>query len=653
MNDGTQVVIDRAATTDARSAVRREWLVTNGRGGYASGSLAYPTRRYHGLLIAAPRSPNDRLATLVRLEEALAWGGQTRRLDSNIYTDGTVDPRGFDFLQSFRLESGLPVWVYAIDGFVIERRVWMPQGADACCVRLSLLSGNGAVDLQLTPLVAWRSADALQHSKDREFVCTTCDQSVEVKSDPTDSLVIAVDRGSFVLDSDWHYNFWLPEEHARGYDAQEDLFRPGHFRAHVRPGDTVTLIARLASATQPGGDSRWSLEAAVDRGNRLLEQARGVTTNMGKQLVLAADQFVVGEGDQTGIVAGYPWFGEWGRDTMLSIPGLLLATGRPEVAQDVLRRWGRQTQRGLLPNTLERGAHEFNTADASLSFAEAVFLTYNATHNTTFRDEMLTTLLSIVESYVNGTDNGISVDPQDGLVIASCPGLQLTWMDAKCGDWVVTPRRGKPVEVSALWINALEIAQALSREADQSFSHADLLHTARRSFADRFWCEQCGYLYDVIDGADGNDSTLRPNQLLALALSFPALTGERAQRVLAAVESTLLTPVGLRTLGRDAEGYQARYEGGQEQRDAAYHQGTVWPWLLGPYVAAARRLDRSRTSLLPTFAVLSAHLSEAGAGSVSEIFDAEPPHLARGCPAQAWSVAQLLWALYTIEQEPH
>ncbi|MCL5947221.1 MAG: amylo-alpha-1,6-glucosidase [Chloroflexi bacterium] len=640
--------IDRGITCDRLVGRTREWLVPNGRGGYASGTLAEPTRRYHALLMAAPEDPNERVATLVRLEEDITSANSSWRLDTHEFLDGTIAPEGYRFLQDFRLDFGLPIWVYGIDGWIIEKRLWMPYGNDAVCIQYRLVSGPGQVTLRLTPLIGNRPADNLLRRGDRQFAVSRNDGTLEVRG-ATECLAIRLTDGDDIVDSDWHYQFALREERSRGYDWVEDLFRPGYLTRRLDVGESATFSCAVEQEASTPVKVDGSLELEVQRRRSLAGQVSREEASLRRWLTLAADQFIVRDprGEVT-ILAGYPWFGEWGRDAMLSLPGLFLTTGREREAMLVLQRWMGRIKEGLLPNTLRDESVAFNTADGSLLFLDTAYRTLEQVRDSRFRMRVYAAAQSIISSYVKGTQWGIQMDASDGLIRAEAPRMQLTWMDAKVGDWVVTPRYGKPVEINALWINALHVARAWSIQVDRPFAFQEILDLAQRSFTELFWYEAGGYLYDVVGGPEGSDPTLRPNQLLAISLPFPALTGPRAKRVVDLVTQELLTPVGLRTLPRWSHAYHGVYQGDQATRDAAYHQGTVWPWLLGPYVEAAIRAGYSKKALLRQLRLFQAHLTEAGIGTVSEIFDGDAPHAPKGCYAQAWSVAQLLWALHIL-----
>lgn len=640
------ICLDRAIGEDLEQACRREWLVTNGLGGYASGTLAMPTRRYHALLVAAVDPPATRSVTLARLEEAVHVAARSVRLDCNEFEGGTIAPIGYQYQQQFRLEAGLPVWRYACDGVVLERRLWMPHGRNQTCIAYRLLVAPGPVELELTPLVAWRDHHALQQKLATPFAVDALTNGCRLALSASAWLSMTGDDAEFEHDPDWHYRFFLREEAARGFDAIEDLYRPGHLHWTLSPGVDAVFQASFGQGSDPPEDLEFTLAAEQSRRHTLLQQAKVEPDTRAAQLVLAADQFLVRRGDQDStIIAGYPWFADWGRDSMIALPGLMLSTGRRMEARAILLEWSTWLKDGLLPNRFpDHGeAPEFNSADASLWFIHAAERYIGVTSDTVTQRRLYAVIVDIVEHYQKGTAFGIGLDPADNLLRAGVPGTQVTWMDAKVGDWVVTPRHGKPVELSALWYNALcTLDRWCMKVGDQSKRYAALADACAKCFNQRFWQAEGGYLFDVVDGEAGDDSALCPNQLFALSLPFPVLAAERRQAVLAAVEAELLTPVGLRTLDQHHPSYHGVYNGDARQRDRAYHQGAVWPWLLGPYLTAHLKVHGNRAYARAVLDTFFAHLPEAGMGSISELFDGDAPHTPRGCIAQAWSVAEIL-----------
>jgi len=649
---GTEVLLDRTVCGDFGRATSYEWLETDGLGGWASSSIVGAhTRRYHGLLVAATRPPVGRMVLLSRLDETITAEGESWDLSCNQYP-GAVHPRGFEHLESFR-RGAFPVFEYAVgtqEGIHLRKTVAAINGEPTVLVLYELLEAPGPVRLELRPFFAGRDYHSLGHANEsvhREGAFTV--GTLAYRSyDGLPEVFLRVPGSAWAPAPDWYHAFEYARERERGLDFQEDLFTPGTFAVELAPGDRLGVIASTADPT--GRDAFALLASEQARRQALLDQV-GTADPFCLALAAATDQFIVrrGEGLRT-VIAGYPWFSDWGRDTMIALPGLCLATGRFGEAKAILRAFARSVSQGMIPNRFPDSGEEpeYNTVDATLWLFVAVWRYLQKTGD---KDIVLGELLPILEDILTwhrrGTRHGIHEDA-DGLLAAGDPGWQLTWMDAKVGDQVITPRAGKPVEIQALWANAQWILARLLELAGRAGDAEDLDRRAlevRRRFADLFWNESAGCLYDVIDG-DDKDTSLRPNQLIALALPFPLLDDDRAARVLAAIEEKLLTPFGLRTLSPDDPRYRPVYTGGPWERDSAYHQGTVWPWLLGPYLSALVRLrgDEGRRQGSERLAGLQAHLGEAGIGSISEIFDGDPPHTPRGCIAQAWSVAELLRA---------
>ena len=672
------------AARDLEPGLGREWLVTNGIGGYASGTIVgINTRRYHGLLMAAVRPPVDRVALLVRLFEVVTVGGEMFELGAAEYEDGTLYPRGYQHLQDIALEHGVPTWTFTAGGILLRRAIWMVRERNVTVVRYRLLAGRGPVELALRPLTAARDHHACQHGNaEWRFAQEAVQDGVRVQATPQSPALWLLSPGAtYSAGGDWYWRFLLREEWARGYDHLEDLYQPGTFRATLQPGASLTFIASAddPSAGLPAVDAELA-EARMRSARRAAGRPLPTPTAGGapawlSELVVALQAataaFVVRrpaaqqEGGHTSLIAGYPWFTDWGRDAMISLPGALLLAGRARQAADLLRTFAAYVDQGMIPNRFPDSGErvEYNTADATLWFFGALERTLTALGTPSPDDapragpdrrsllrELYPTLREIVGWHRRGTRYGIGVDPADGLLRAGQqgagpdnPDTQLTWMDARTEGISFTPRIGKPVEINALWIHALALMAGWAAECeDDPAPYRQALDLARSSFARRFWHEAGGYLYDVIDGPDGDDASLRPNQLIALALGDDLVPPAQARAALDAVADRLLTPYGLRTLAPDDPRYQGRCEGDQPARDRAYHQGTVWPWLLGPYADAVLRVHGEPQRLLPLLEPFVAHLHEAGLGSVSEIFDGDAPHAPRGCIAQCWSVAELL-----------
>jgi predicted glycogen debranching enzyme len=655
---------------------RREWLVTNGLGGYASGTVAgVVTRRYHGLLVAALPAPLGRVVMLNHLlERVRIRGGDPLWLGDEDEVAGPNAADRTEHLIEFSLELGLPVWRYRLAGVELEKRVTMPHGQNTVHVSYRLLSGEGPVRLTLRPSVHFRPYEApVDASSELQYTLTASQQGYELISSgdfPSLRLFISGSGAALTLDIRGKADVPYQMEAARGYESVGALWSPGYFRADLERDRPVTLVAstehwEMIRALDPAQAS----DAELSRRRGLMTiAAASARTDFGAELVLAADQFIItpagrveeaarakaaGEEVRT-IIAGYHWFTDWGRDTMISLEGLTLCTGRFREAAYILRTFGHYVRDGLIPNMFPDGAREglYHTADATLWFFHAIDRYVRVTGETDTLRRLLPTFLDIVRCHLDGTRFGIGVDPADGLLRQGEEGYQLTWMDAKVDDWVVTPRRGKAVEINALWYNALRLLESWLKELEASDNGLDVGgHAARAwdSFNQRFWCEAAGHLFDVVDGEHGDDPSCRPNQILAISLDHPVLARARWEPVINVVRQKLLTPFGLRSLAPGHPDYKEKYYGDLRSRDAAYHQGTVWAWLIGPFIDAW--LKQHPDDLAGARTMLSGferHLTEACVGSISEIFDAEEPYVPRGCVAQAWSVAEVLRCLTRI-----
>jgi predicted glycogen debranching enzyme len=655
------VAFGRSICGDLTSGLRREWLVTNGLGGYASGTIAGAlTRSYYGLLVAALEPPVARTVLVAALDEKVIYDGETWSLSTHEFGEGIAEPAGYRHLSAFHLEGALPVWTFAIADALIERRVWMVYGRNTTYVSFRLIRGSLPCSFEITPLVTCRSFHALTRSGDHTFGIDAQERAAVVTSGVT-RFHIASDRADFLPEGAWWWNFHFRQETGRGLGDTGDLFAVGRFAATLQPGETLTLVL-AAELDGPELDGRQSLSEAKSRQNALLQQAGVEGSHPAiQQLVLAADQMLVARpmpDDPNGrsVIAGYHWFNDWGRDTMIALPGLCLSTGRASEAGAILRTFAHFVDRGLLPNNFPDRAGVipgYNTADATLWYMLAVAACARETGDDGLVRDLLPVLVDIIEHHLAGTRYGIGVDPADGLLRAGEPGVQLTWMDAKVGDWVVTPRIGKPVEINALWYNALRIVSGFLSEhddperANRFGAEADRVRTA---FFQRFRRPGSDHLADVIDGPDGDDWSVRPNQIFALSLPYPLIEGDDARAVLAAIARELLTDFGLRSLSPNDPAFLGTYGGDQVSRDGAYHQGPVWGWLLGPFVEASFRLHGDRDAALRLLAPLEDHLRDAGLGSIAEIFEGDAPHRPDGCIAQAWSVAEVLRVWRMIEE---
>ena len=669
------LALERGSDDGAQALLSAEWLVTNGLGGYASGTVAgVNTRRYHGLLVSSLPNPIGRLVMLNHLTERVCVpGGEPTALGGEERVSGRLDQEVARRLAAFRLEAGLPVWEYEWSGVRIEKRVFMPHKQNTVYVRYCLTSGDGPVRLELHPALHFRpyeSPVSLQIST-RYSLSQSAGLYVFDAGDPKlPPLRVRIDgaSASFVHEERVTSEFLYPVEEARGYEFRGTLWAPGHFEIELSRDTPVTLVASAESeqvmAAVPPGDA---LAYEEERRRRLLDAAIAThpetADEAAAELVLAADQFIftpagriadttraAATGDEIrSVIAGYHWFTDWGRDTMISLEGLTLVTGRHREAGFILRTFEHYVRDGLIPNMFPDGSNEglYHTADATLWFFHALHRYVEFTDDRRTLVRALPTLQAIVEHHMNGTRFGIHVDPADGLLVQGAEGYQLTWMDAKVDGWVVTPRRGKAVEINALWYNALKLLGTWlgeERKRDGVGSRiADEAERVRESFNTRFWSDELGYLYDVVDGEQGNARHCRPNQIFAISLDHPVLDRARWKAVLEVVRRELLTPVGLRSLAPSDPDFKSRYDGDLRARDAAYHQGTVWGWLIGPWIDAWLKVHPDDVAGARSFLDgCIAALDAFGLGTIGEIFDAVEPYTPRGCIAQAWSVAEVL-----------
>lgn len=626
------------------ASCRREWLLTNGIGGFACGTIAgLRTRRYHGLLTAATPPPTGRVLILAEIEAWVESDSQSYPLTSHWY-HSAIHPNGIHHLQRFSLHP-CPTHLYKLGKAVVQRQVWLVPYHNAVVIRYALLAGHPSVKLRLIPLFACRDYHSLTHANNvmqpsAEQVAPGCYRLTPYPGFPP--LFLYTGSASFIPYPDWYYAFHYPAEAERGLDHTEDLWTPGTLVCELQRGQSVVLMVSLEPCMQVPTEPPEEQEVPPPFREHPLASA----------LWCAAEQFVIRRPQGTTILAGYPWFTDWGRDTMISLRGILLVRRRDEQAREVLSLFAKSMRDGLIPNRFPDVGEEpeYNAADATLWFAWMADCYRQQTGDESFfREEIYPRLQECLKAYREGTRFGIRVDPADGILRVGEPGWQVTWMDAKVGDWVVTPREGKPVEIAALWLQFLQVlTEAAHRYRDTATAQEadELLRQAREAFMSIFWIAELHYLADVVDDRGRQDSRLRPNQLIALAIPQPPVPREMAKQILRAVEHHLLTPYGLRTLAPFDPEYRGRYEGDVAARDSAYHQGTVWTWLLGPYADAllftAGRTPATLSRLRSLLKPFEKHLRDAGLGTVSEIFDGDPPHHPRGCFAQAWSVAELL-----------
>lgn len=645
------------------SGLGREWLETNGIGGFASGTInGCNTRRYHGVLVAATKPPVGRFVLLSKFEETLIVNGRAYELSTNRYP-GVVHPQGFRFLTQFRLDP-FPVFTFSVDEVEVEKKLFMVRGQNTTVVTYKLISASrqSSVELELRPLIASRDYHSLTHENgtingeaniEHELISVAPYQGLS-------RLYFAHNAAQVETTGHWYRNFEYDAERERGLDFQEDLFNACILRFDLNPKSPAMIIA----STQPQKVSAAEEyeQSELVRRRQIADQAP-IKNDFINALTIAADQYIVTRADQKTVIAGYHWFSDWGRDTMIAFPGLTLTTGRFDVARGILRTFAQNVNQGMLPNRFPDAGEtaEYNTVDATLWFFEAVRAFFAYTGDlAVVQQDLYPVLTDIINWHVRGTRYGIKLDAA-GLLNSGEQGVQLTWMDAKIGDWVVTPRHGKPVEIQALWYNAICVMEELAARIGDDVArkrYNSMGCMTKWSFNRLFWNESGGHLYDVVNGGPP-DPSIRPNQIFAVSLPHSMLPPERAKRVVAVVREHLLTPYGLRSLAPSDPHYRGRYTGDGASRDGAYHQGTVWPWLMGPFISAYIKVndasDSARKQAEQWLVPLKEHLTEAGLGHISEIFDGDAPHGPVGCIAQAWSVAEIFRAavenVYGIRQQ--
>jgi predicted glycogen debranching enzyme len=659
VSEQAEVQFGREICGDLASAESREWLFTNGIGGYASGTIAgSQTRRYHGLLVAALQPPVGRTLLVSAVDEIVHYAGADFSLATHRWTSGAVDPQGFLLIEDFRLEGSTPVWTYALADALLEKRVWMRQGENTTCIQYTLVRGSSALDMDLKVLVNYRDFHSLTHAGDWRMNIAREGHGVRVFAfDGAASFHLKSSAASCELRHEWYRDCFYSRETERGLSDREDRLFAALFQTRLEVGSSVMFVATTEAAASLDADTTDAERANHDVKLFHEWQAKNeafaeVAPSWLWQLILAADQFIVKrslleEPDGRSIIAGYHWFGDWGRDTMIALPGLTLTTGRPAIAKQILLAFSRYVDGGMLPNNFPDagGKPEYNTVDAALWYFEAIRHYFATTQDTATLQKLFPILAGMIDAHIAGTRYNIHVDPADGLLYAGGPGVQLTWMDARVGDWVVTPRTGKPVEINALWINALERMIGITRLlAKPSDVYEKLAAKAKQGFQ-KFWNADRNCCFDVIDSPGiGNDASLRPNQIFAVSLPVSPLTAEQQRAIVDVCARQLLTSHGLRSLAPGEPGYTGHYGGSPRDRDAAYHQGTVWGWLLGPFALAHHRVYRDREAALRFLEPLGRQIYGSGLGTLSEIFDGDAPFTPRGCIAQAWTVAEVLRA---------
>ena len=637
--------------SNLNESTSREWLETNGIGGFACSSLCgMNRRRYHALLTAATKPPVGRCVLLSKVEECLIIGSTRFDLGTNQYP-GAIHPQGYRYLRAFRLDP-FPVFTYSVEGIAIEKSIFMAYGTNTTVVQYRLVDAplGELVRLELRPLVAFRDYHATTHANGairREYAEKPGLVSIDAYAGQP-LLHLAHNAASVSPAGDWYRDFEYEIERERGLDFREDLFNPLVFTFSLERTASASIIA--STEVHDASEVETLRETEIER-RAAVGNSSPVADPFVAALARASEQYLCKRGEDWTVLAGYPWFTDWGRDTMISLTGLTLFTGRQDVARSVLMNFSRFVDQGMLPNRFpDQGEQpEFNTVDATLWYFEAIRRYSEATGDTSLVRELYPVLTDIMDWHIRGTRYGIKL-LDNGLLNAGEPGVQLTWMDAKVGDWVVTPRSGKPVEVQALWYNALKIMEDFARalgKADDQKRFNNISTRLHWTFNRVFWNEKEQCLYDVVNGVP--DGSVRPNQIFAISLHHPLITGERADKVLKVVERDLFTSYGLRTLSPRDPKYRGKYEGDMHARDGAYHQGTVWPWLMGPFITAYMKVNGRgkavKLRVLSWLEPLELHLREAGMGQVAEVFDGDAPHRPGGCFAQAWSVAELLRTL--------
>ena len=657
------ITFGREVCNDLAVAERREWLVTNGIGGFAAGTVSGNlTRRYHGLLIAALNPPVGRTQLVAKVDEVIEYVGASYSLAANRWSSGAIEPHGYVHIQNFRLEGTVPVWQIALGEALLEKRIWMRQGENTTYVQYQVMRCSQPLHLRVAVLVNYRDYHSTTHAGDWQMKVESLPNGVHVH--PFEGAIrfkLLSARGHWEPRHEWHRGCFLPQERYRGLDDHEDHLNAATFGIQLSFGESVTLVFSTEPNVDLNGEraeeSQRSHDSQITTAWRKTSSHAATVPASIQQLVHAADQFIVkrplpDNPQGCSIIAGYPWFADWGRDTMIALPGLTLATGRPEIAKQILVSFSRYVDGGMLPNNFPDagGRPEYNTVDAAFWYIEAIRQYYEATQDRETLAALFPTLLQIIDGHLKGTRYHIHVDDSDGLLYAGEPGVQLTWMDARVDAREVTPRIGKPIEINALWYNALEtltrLAPVVGKLADP---FAKMASVVEKSFA-KFWNASAGYCYDVIDSPGvGSDPTLRPNQIFAVSLPQSPLTAEQQKSVVDICARRLLTPHGLRSLDPRHPAYQGHYGGSPAQRDGAYHQGTAWGWLLGPFALAHFRVYRDRQLALSFLEPLCQQIQAHGLGTLSEIADGDAPFSPRGCVAQAWTVAETLRAWQVLQ----
>jgi predicted glycogen debranching enzyme len=635
-------------------AEKREWLVTNGIGGFAAGTVAgLLTRCYHGLLIAALAPPTQRTLLVTKIDESVQYNQKLYHLASNRWLGATIEPQGYINIESFHLEGTIPVWTFTCGDALLEKRIWMEQGENTTYTRYTYLRGNSPLTLNLTAFVNYRDFHGNTQGFNWQMAISPLEKGVRVIAyNHAVPFYLLISQGEVFPAHIWYYRFDLAVERYRGLIDRENHLHGASFSATLKVGESVTIAA--STRPDPNLDGQSSLESRYRYENSLINPQQPPWI---QQLTLAADQFIVSrplrdQPEGKTIIAGYPWFGDWGRDTMISLRGLTLTTGRPAIARQILLTFSRYLDRGLLPNLLPDGGEmpEYNAVDAILWYFEAIRSYFNQTQDFEFLRTIYPALTEVIAWFRRGTRYNIHLD-DDGLIYAGEAGVQLTWMDAKVDDLVITPRIGKPVEINALWFNALKIMVQFAHYLGMDATDYEKMRKMTLKGFSRFWDDSLGYCYDVLDTDKGNDASLRPNQLFAVSLSVEELLNFPQKKAIVDICTVkLLTSRGLRSLTTDHPDYRGVYSGDRLKRDSAYHQGTVWGWLLGAFIEAHLKVYRDPILAESFLTPMIDHLRDSCIGSLSEIFDGNAPFTPRGAFAQAWTVAEVLRVWQAIRE---
>jgi len=638
--------INKDTLNDFSALSKLEWLETNGLGGYASSTVTgMNTRRYHGLLVASLNPPVEREVIVSKLDETIILNNKPYELSVNQFP-GTIHPVGFKYLIEFNKDI-FPEFIYQVNDVKLKKTIAAINGKNSTVIIYEVIDSVEEFEIQLTPFIAMRDFHTLRRA-DLNLRAEHSFQNGLLKfrfNDKPTTLFATINMGEFICQQDWYYNFEYLEELDRGLDFREDLFKPGYFCTKVKKGDRVVIVL---STNSIGGDGLTLFKNEKRRREKIVENINA-NDEILKNLVLAADQFIVKrKAAGKTIIAGYHWFSDWGRDTMISMPGLTFSTERYNDAQCILETFASSLDRGMIPNRFpdDGTLPEYNTVDATLWFLITIKKFLDATNDFYFiRETIYPRIKKIIEWHEKGTRFNIHED-YDGLLFAGEPGVQLTWMDAKIGDWAVTPREGKAVEINALWYNVLMIAHEFAKNFNDK--DCEVYYKAKaakvfKNFSKTFWYQQGDYLYDYVNGED-KDVSFRPNQLYAISLPYKLLEKDKAKLIVDKTYDKLYTPFGIRSLSPDDKNYKPIYTGDQYSRDSAYHQGTVWSFLFGAFADAIEHAypDEKSTRIKKIIENFIPHLASAGIGTVSEIFDGESPHHPNGCIAQAWSVAEFL-----------